>query len=727
MATIREALSLYDGMAGSVKKIHAAMQGLMDNFESTQRASRRMFEEAEAGFGRLRESIEQAGRQQAKLGGFFRDGRKAIDGLSAAKQVLNLSDQVSNTTARLGLIVDPGSSVEQLEEQIHASAQRARADYLATADAVARLQMNAGNAFQSNGEAIAFMEQINKQFAISGAGAEEQKYAMIQLTQAMAAGTLRGEELNSVLDQAPAIARTIEQYMGIAQGSIKQYAEQGLISAEVVKNAMLSAADETNAKFESMPMTFAQVWTELKNQALAAFGPIFDQLSQLINSPQFQVFIQNVILGLQWLGMVAAQVFGILVGGVNWMAANWSVVGPIVWGLVAAFTAWKAATAAVSAAQKILNLFTRKQAASAAAQTAATAAGTAASGAQSTALTVQAGATKAATAAQKGLNTAMAASPIGWISLAIGVLVAVISWLSEKVGGLGVLWNYVWAGMQAAFYYVKAAIVSGFYWMVYGLLWANDKLCTGWEEVKMAFYRIWNSIADFFGTVAANILKGVQELVNGVIDVLNFFIEGINLLPGVDIELIGHTTFGDEAIAKAQAASEQRAAEYAAYEKGIEADRAARQAAMDEVKAKATNAWNENVNTAGQILADANTYAQKVRNQQATAEESAQAQQPPPGYDPGPGLDAIAGNTGQTASNTGAMAEDGVEIEDEALEYLRDIAERDAINRFTTAQITIHQSNENHIASDMDLDGVMRYMIDTTVREMDRSYEGVHI
>ena len=757
MATIRTAFALYDGMTGPLRKINAAMRVLIGQFESTQRASqrmvdtsamqeaRRMLDEAEAGFDNLHESIEQAGRQQRKLNGSFRDGggavggfadgiRKAaaaLGGLYAAKQVLNLSDQVSNTTARLGLIVDPGSSVEQLEEQIRASAQRARADYLATADAVARLQMNAGNAFQSNGEAIAFMEQINKQFAISGAGAEEQKYAMIQLTQAMAAGTLRGEELNSVLDQAPTIARTIEQYMGIAQGSIKQYAEQGLISAEVVKNAMLSAADETNAKFESMPMTFAQVWTELKNQALAAFGPIFDQLSQLINSPQFQVFIQNVILGLQWLGMVAAQVFGILVGGVNWMAANWSVVGPIVWGLVAACTAWKAATAAVSAAQKILNLFTRKQAASAAAQTAATAAGTAASGAQSTALTVQAGATKAATTAQKGLNTAMAASPIGWISLAIGVLVAVISWLSEKVGGLGVLWNYVWAGMQAAFYYVKAAIVSGFYWMVYGLLWANDKLCTGWEEVKKAFYRIWNSIADFFGTVVANILKGVQELVNGIIGIINKFIGGINTITGVfgiqAISEIGYTTFGDEAIARAQAASEQRAAEYAAYEKGIEADRAARQAAMDEVKAKATNAWNENVNTAGQILADANTYAQKVRDQQAAAEESAQAQQPPPGYDPGPGLDAIAGNTGQTASNTGAMAEDGVEIEDEALEYLRDIAERDAINRFTTAQITIHQSNENHIASDMDLDGVMRYMIDTTVREMDRSYEGVHI
>ena len=170
------------------------------------------------------------------------------------QKLVTLSDDVTSAQARLNLLVTDGGSVDELEAKIMASANRSRSAYLDTASAVAKLGLNAGNAFDHDmDQVIAFMEQVNKQFVIGGATAQEQSNAMVQLTQAMAAGALRGEELNSILDSAPGIARAIEQYMGVAEGSLKEYAAEGKVTAQVVKNALFSVADETNAKFESMP------------------------------------------------------------------------------------------------------------------------------------------------------------------------------------------------------------------------------------------------------------------------------------------------------------------------------------------------------------------------------------------------------------------------------------------------------------------------------------------
>lgn len=209
--------------------------------------------------------------------------RGVAAGLMAAfsiQKIIQLSDSVTQTTARLNLMNDGLQSTERLNQMIFASAQRARAPYMDTANSIAKMGLNAGNAFNSNAELIAFMEQVNKQFVIGGASAQEQSNAMIQLSQAMAAGALRGEELNSILDAAPGIARTIEQAMGWAEGSIKQYAEKGKVSAQVVKNSLLNMAEETNTKFNSMPMTFSQVITAVQNTLLQTFWPIIQMIGQ---------------------------------------------------------------------------------------------------------------------------------------------------------------------------------------------------------------------------------------------------------------------------------------------------------------------------------------------------------------------------------------------------------------------------------------------------------------
>lgn len=238
---------------------------IRDNINSQERFNRS-----------VRDGAGAASSLESKLHGIAAGFMAAF----SIQKIGQLSDSVIQTTARMNLMNDGLQSTEQLNQMIFASAQRARAPYMDTANSIAKMGLNAGNAFNSNAELIAFMEQINKQFVIGGASAQEQSNAMLQLSQAMAAGALRGEELNSILEAAPGIARTIEKAMGWAEGSIKQYAEKGKVSAQVVKNAMLSMAKETNEKFDSMPMTFSQVITAVQNSLLQTFWPVIQMIGQ---------------------------------------------------------------------------------------------------------------------------------------------------------------------------------------------------------------------------------------------------------------------------------------------------------------------------------------------------------------------------------------------------------------------------------------------------------------
>ncbi|WP_157803199.1 tape measure protein [Lacrimispora celerecrescens] len=274
---------------------------------------------------------------QNQFNNSIRDGTSAASGLwsklkgvaagagiaFSAQKVITLSDSVTQTTARLNLMNDGLQSTEQLNQMIFASAQRARAPYMDTASAIAKMGLNAGNAFSSNKDLIAFMEQVNKQFVIGGATAQEQSNAMVQLSQAMAAGALRGEELNSILDAAPGIARTIEKNMGWAEGSIKKYAEKGAVSAQVVKASLLNMADETNAKFNSMPMTFSQVMTSIQTTLLQTFYPVIQAIGQ------GATFINN-----NWSSI--APIFYGLATGILVAAAAWGVYKAVTWLSVAA-------------------------------------------------------------------------------------------------------------------------------------------------------------------------------------------------------------------------------------------------------------------------------------------------------------------------------------------------------------------------------------------------------
>lgn len=275
----------------------------------------------------------------------------ATAGASAlVKSFFELSDTQTSINARLGLMNDGLQSTEELNEMIYESALRSRAAYDTTADAIAKMGLNAGNAFSSNQELVAFMESVNKQFAIGGAGAAQMEGAMVQLTQAMSSGALRGEELNSILDAAPGIARNIEQYMGWAAGSIKQYAEDGLITAEVVKYAMLDSAETINEQFASMPMTLSQAMGLIQNEVQHTLQNSASQWNDFINSADGQRILGSMISLFSTLAEVGVDALSFIGRGALFVVDNLDFILPVLAAIAIGFAVVKSQAILTAAA-----------------------------------------------------------------------------------------------------------------------------------------------------------------------------------------------------------------------------------------------------------------------------------------------------------------------------------------------------------------------------------------
>lgn len=676
MATIRSQMVLNDQVTGVLKNITRALDITLHSFEQMQDASAnavdvRLLNQARAGLGEVNlavremeenyrraaqqeqqvtRNIRQSTQAEQQLNASIRGGNDALDGMVGKaknlaatigasvglKKLIELSDQMTSTTARLNFIVDDGGSVEALEAKIMASAQRSRAAYLDTASAIASMGANAGAAFTSNDELIAFMEQVNKQFVIGGASAQGQAAAMLQLTQAMAAGALRGEELNSILENAPGIARAIEQYMGIAEGSIKSYAEKGAVSATVVKNALLSIADETNAKFNGMAMTWGQVWTQMGNIALKVTQP--------------------------------------LLTAINWLANNLSVIGPILLGLGTAFLVFQVAAhwtqiaaVATAAYHAVVNLL-------------------------SIGFGVLTGNTAAASAAVFTFNSALLASPITWIimliAVVIGLLYGVVAIINKVTGssisatGLicgaiavagAFIGNTVIGLLNALIQYIWAIFVAPFLGIVEWIL----NVCNG------GFNSFGDAVANLIGQIIGWFLN-LGKVVTTIIDA----IFGTNWTAGLESLQSSVTAWGKN-------------------ENAITLDK---NAPTIDYRFEYGDAWAAG-NDFGKGI-DAKIGG--MFNTGGLGDSS--------GFD----LGDIAAYTGETADNTGKTA-DALAVTEEQLEYLRDIAERDAINRFTTAEVKIDMTGmTNRIDGSADLDGVISQLTEGFTEALVTAAEGVH-
>ena len=385
-------------------------------------------------------------------------------GLQGVKGLFNLSDTMAQTSARLNMVNEQFGTTADLSNMVYAAAQKSRGAYGDMADFVGKLGTLAPDAFSGPEELVAFAEQINKQYALAGTSSQGAQAATLQLTQALSSGVLRGEELNSVLEQAPTIVQTIGDYLGKSTGEIRELASEGKITSEIVKNAILGAADETNAKFEQMPMTWAQVWTKMQNTAIMALQPVLN--------------------------------------GINWLANNLDIIGPPLAALATIFLVCAGATAAYNAQIKIKAVWDALAAARAAMLNGATLA--------------QAAATTTATGAQVGLNAAMLASPITWIVggvlLLVGVLYAGVA-AYNKLTGSSVSATGIIAGAMGGLFALIANgfifsynIVADFANFLYNVF--NDPVAA----VQILFLDMVQTVLGFIAKLA----QGIEDLINNI-------------------------------------------------------------------------------------------------------------------------------------------------------------------------------------------------------------------
>ena len=638
--------------------------------------------------------------------GKFKQIALTVASMAGMQKVLGLSDQVASNSARLDLIVDDGGSVEELEDKIFASAIRSRGYYLDTANVISKLGILAGNSFKNNDEMVAFAELMNKNFIIGGASIQEQTAAMYQLTQAMAAGKLQGDEFRSIMENAPLLAEAIAEYTGKTKGELKEMSSEGVITAEIIKNAMFASADEINTRFEKMPMTWAQIWTKMKNIALKAFEPVLKKLNELANNPQIQGAFQSLINVLS----IAAQAILGLVEGAMWLYSVLEPIAPVILGIVGAYMAFNAAKMLYNTITGISALVTGILTAAQALHTGATIA--------------EAAATTTATGAQVGLNAAMLACPAVWIVMIILGLIVALTYLwftNHKVASaLLYLWDALQLGIMAAGLGIQAV------W--YGLQLAALYLWLGIQTVVLGLMTAWYGFQTGVEAVCLGVLSIFQGLYNGIVSIVNGIITVLNKIPGVEIDTVEAATFADDFAGKMANNIIDRNAKL--QEMASQMDGTMDQ--INEIKGKmgselsasATNIQNKAIElnaTRDDRVAHGNDWISGATSAVKDAMNM-------DSYDfgsMGSDLGNIGNNLGKISGDTGSI-KDSLDVTEEDLKYMRDLAERDVINRFTTAEIKIDMTNNNNINSEQDLDGIINTLSEGLYETMTIAAEGVH-
>lgn len=591
------------------------------------------------GFEELRNQTKGAASGADGLLSVLKKGAMAIVGAAGIKKVFDLSDTLTSTTARLEMMNDGMQKTSELSKKIFQSAQRSRGEYQATADAVAKLGTMAGDAFSSNDEVIGFVEQLNKKFTIAGTSSAGKDAAMLQLTQAMGSGVLRGEEFNSILEQAPNIIQTIAEEMGVPKGQLKDMAAQGLVTADIVKNAILGAAGETDAAFESMPKTMEQSWTSFKNQALMSFQPVLEKINEMVNSETFQTAIDDVANALAVGADIALNMLNVLGGAISFVSDNWASFAPIILGVAAALLVAKAVQAIY--------------------------------------------------------NFTLAACPVTWIVIAIITLIAAIYSVCQSIAkftgiansGFGVICGGV-------------MVVIGFFKNL-GLAVANvalgiwEALCACGENIWAVFHNVFCDLQYLW----YGFLKVVMDVVKGVCDVLNF-------IPFVNIDTSGLESASRD-FANKQAEAQNNKTAYKdvgeAFNKGA--------STFDAF----SDGWVEDAFQSGAAWGDGvvdgiNSMLDGFSNDVDTSALTGDVKNAPAG-------------TADDPIHTNV--DNDINIADEDLQLMRDVAEARYVQNFVTLTPTVQVSG-NTINEKVDVNYVVDEIENRLTNEIAASAEGVY-
>ena len=587
-------------------------------------------------------------------------------GIQTLKVGLDTSDNISQTMARLNLMNDGKQTTDQLQQAIFQSAKNSRAGFLDTASVVSKLGLLAPQAFNSNMETVKFSELMAKSFKVGGASTQEQTSGMYQLTQAMASGKLQGDEFRSIMENAPLLAQAISKYTGKSMGDLKDMSKDGLITSDVIKNAVFAMSDEINTKFNSIPQTFGDVVNKIKNNAVNSFMGISSTMSGIFNSERFQGFIDGV-------SSVIDKAFTMI----NWLIKGISIVGTVlyeIWGpiqpilvtvlglltaykLVMGFIAVK--TAIASGITTIYNLALL---------------------AKQTMLGAVSVALAQATAAQTGLNLAILTCPITWIIAGVALVIAAIY-------GIVAVFNKITGKAYSA----TGLIVGVFYWMG-GMIY--NIIAAAWNKLAQTFVSIYNlgvSIAEFFANVFKHPIRAVAHLfanfINFLIDKVKFLGSMIDTICGTNVvgklenvqtaigDWVNEKVGGNEITLKRMDATQvmmDRVGLKDMYNKGYE-------------KGANFSLFGKNAETG----IDTNTEFGNSTNPEVAKSND------------------LLKNIDKNTKKPGDM----LDLSHDEISYLRDLAEREAINRFTTAEVKVDVGGiTQHVASALDLDDIVDYM-----------------
>ena len=716
----------------------------------------------------------------------------------ATKKTIELSDQNAQITARLNLVSD---APEQLKKQIYQSANDARVAYTDSMNQVAKLGLLAKDSFNNTNEIVKFTNLMNKAFKVSGTGAQEATSAMYQLTQAMAAGKLQGDEFRSVMENAPMVAQAIAKYMNVPLGQLKELGAKGQITADIIKNALFNAGDEINEKFKTLPLTWQDVWVQAKNFAIRQLDGVLQKVNQVANSKAFQSFVNSAKIAFFGLKTVAEGVFNGIAAAGKFIADNWTAISPVIWGVTAALIAyvtWQGISVAIEwinvAAKFALNL----------AVTILTMA--------KIALTF---AVKGYTAAQTMANatawlfpgTWLAAIIIGVIVAILALAVAIVQWATgtqsalETIGGM-----FYWLG--AAIYNIGVAIMNiliivatvvilafilvgttvanvfiGIWnvgvWLVNILVqawyWLVNHAAMAWAWLKVTVSNILKGIYNFFVEIANGFIKGYNKLGKGAVDTTNgfqdAFFSAINAVAkfaqdfingflkglaeiGKVIDSVAGTHFGNAgsvnfSINKGDRATwkdvgllekksygdpngvavEQKQAPQFDYAGFIDPS-GAMKGVMDGAEKLANGEFKDLGKAFDDGKSDTRKGIQGITDMFNEYKDKLTGKDKPVGND-GTGKDKKDGGGGKdpnnkkTADNTKKMA-DRMDDMDEDMKYLRDIAEKEYVNKFTTAEVKIDMTNYNDISEQVDAEDFMDRLGERIAEHVHTAAEGVH-
>lgn len=634
--------------------------------------------------GRFNQEISAGTQQANELTNTIKRAVAAYISIQSVGKALNISDELIQTTSRLNMMNDGVQTTAELVNMVYAAAQDARGSFGQMADVVARFGNNAKDAFSSSEEVVAFADLIQKQMTIAGASTQEAANAELQLSQALGSGVLRGDELNSIFEQAPNLIQNIADYLDVPIGKIREMAADGELSADVVKAAIFSAADDINSKFNEMPMTWGQIWQSMQNTALIAFQPVLQRLNDLANSEAFQTFIQGAIEAMATLANILLNVFEIAASVGAFIGDNWSIIAPIIYGVIAALGAYLAIMG-------IVNAITAISAAIDATKAAADA--------------LAAGQTFLWTVQQYGLNAALAACPITWIIVLIIALIAIIFAVCNAIAKMTGIANsgfgVITGGVNVVIQFFKNL----------GLTVANIALGIGNAIAALA-----SNMMTAFHNAICSVQSWFYNLLSTALSVIEGICSALNKLPFVEFDYSGISSAADDYAAKASEAAGNKE-DYQSISDAFNEGFTTFDAFQD--------GWASDAFNAGAAWGDG--IADKVSNF-SLSDVFGQTDIPNVGDYTSGFNDAIANSgvgdsIGNIDDNTGKI-KDSLDVTEEDLKYLRDIAEQESINRFTTAEVTINQTNNNNVSSDTDLDGFITALDDAMGEAIDEVTNG---